>query len=329
MDLFDRGTVEGITRRLLRVLEAVTADPRTRWTRIEVLEAVERQRVLSEWNATAREVPQATLPELFQAQVARTPEATAVVFEDMQLSYGELNGRANRLARELVLQGVGPEKRVALAMPRSAEMIVALLAISKAGAAYVPVDPEYPADRIRFIVQDSAPACVVTMVGAADAFPGVDVPVMAIDAPEVVERISGRPDTDLSDADRGGRLLPRNLAYVIFTSGSTGRPKGTGLEHGGLASLAATQLASLNLGPGCRVLLFASISFDTSVWEVCMALLSGAALVVPTSEERRPGAPLAEFVARQGVTHATLPPAVLSVLPDGGAAVGVDARRRW
>ena len=140
-DLFDRLTVEDITRRLLHVLEAVTTDPQAPVAQIEILDAAERQQLLTEWNDTRREVPQATLPELFQAQVARTPQATAVVFEDTRLSYEEVNGRANRLARELVLQGVGPEKRVALAMPRSAEVIVALLAISKAGAAYVPVDP--------------------------------------------------------------------------------------------------------------------------------------------------------------------------------------------
>ena len=161
-DLFDRVTVEDITRRLLRVLEAVTADPQAPVERIEVLDAAERQRVLSEWNDTAREVPQATLPELFQAQVARTPEATAVVFEDMELSYGELNGRANRLARLLIARGVGPESLVAVVMERSADLVVALLAVVKAGGAYLPVDPGYPADRISYLLTDAAPVLALT-----------------------------------------------------------------------------------------------------------------------------------------------------------------------
>ena len=161
-DLFDRVTVEDITRRLLRVLEAVTADPQAPVDRIEVLDAAERHRILSEWNDTGREVPQATLPELFQAQVARTPEATAVVFEDMQLSYGELNGRANRLARLLIARGVGPESLVAVVMERSADLVVALLAVVKAGGAYLPVDPGYPADRISYLLTDAAPVLALT-----------------------------------------------------------------------------------------------------------------------------------------------------------------------
>ena len=143
-DLFDRVTVEDLTRRLLRVLESVTADPQTPVDHIEVLDPAERCRVLSEWNATARRVPRATLPELFEAQVARTPHATAVVFQDTKLSYGELNVRANRLARLLIGRGVGPESLVAVVMERSADLVVALLAVVKAGGAYLPVDPGLP-----------------------------------------------------------------------------------------------------------------------------------------------------------------------------------------
>ena len=129
---------------------------------IEVLDAAERQRVLTEWNDTGREVPRGTLPELFQAQVARTPEATAVVFEGVQLSYGELNGRANRLARLLIARGVGPESLVAVVMERSADLVVALLAVVKAGGAYLPVDPGYPADRISYLLTDAAPVLALT-----------------------------------------------------------------------------------------------------------------------------------------------------------------------
>ena len=168
-----------------------------------------------------------TLPELFQAQAARTPEAPAVVFGDVTLSYTALNARANRLARYLVLLGAGPERLVAVAMPRSAEMIVAVLAVLKAGAAYVPVDPAYPADRIGFMLADAAPVAVLTTAGVAAGLPR-GLPLLVLDDPETVAVLAGL----------GGENLPaaagsRDLAYVVCTSGSTGRPKGVMVEHAG------------------------------------------------------------------------------------------------
>ncbi|NTI00371.1 AMP-binding protein, partial [Agrobacterium rhizogenes] len=161
-DLFDRETVERLGERLIRLLEAAAADPDRRLGSIELLSTPERHQVLVEWNDTAHEVPQATLPALFEAQVARTPDATALVFEDTRLSYGELNARANRLARHLIDLGVGPETIVGLCLERSVEMVVALLAVLKAGGAYLPLDPDYPADRLAFMVEDAKPLCVLT-----------------------------------------------------------------------------------------------------------------------------------------------------------------------
>jgi len=174
-ELFDRESVEAITRRLVWVLEAVTADPAAPVDRVEILDDAERHRILNEFNDTAREVGQATLPELFQAQVARTPDAVAVVFEGEELTYGELNARSNQLARLLVQRGVGPESLVAIALQRSADLVVALLAVLKAGGAYVPIDPSFPAERVAYMLDDARPVVVVTSQGVQERLPRTEV----------------------------------------------------------------------------------------------------------------------------------------------------------
>ena len=161
-DLFARSSVEAMGRRLVALLEAVVADPSQPIGRIELLEPEERQQILIDWNNTACEVPHTTLPGLFEAQVERSPEAIALVFEESTLSYAELNLQANRLAHLLISRGVGPETLVAIALPRSIEMVVGLLAILKAGAAYLPLDPEYPVERLAYMLQDARPTCVLT-----------------------------------------------------------------------------------------------------------------------------------------------------------------------
>ena len=194
------------TDNLVTALETV---PHTTLDHIEVLDAVERQRLLTEWNDTGREVPQATLPELFQAQVARTPEATAVVFEDTCLSYGELNGRANRLARLLIARGVGPESLVAVVMERSADLVVALLAVVKAGGAYLPVDPGYPADRISYLLTDAAPVLALTDQASAAKVTGAGLPalpVLVLDDPALAAELAGLDGADVTDAERPAAL---------------------------------------------------------------------------------------------------------------------------
>ncbi|WP_157851799.1 AMP-binding protein, partial [Streptomyces monomycini] len=230
-------------------------------------------------------------PELFARQVARTPDATALAFEDTTLTYRELDARANRLAHWLAGQGVGPETRVALVLPRSVELAVALLAVLKAGGAYVPVDPEYPRARRAFILADVAP-------------------VLVLDEGTLPRDLSGHPATG-----PGVRLTPGHAAYVIHTSGSTGVPKGVVVPHAGLAGLAAAQAERFTVTAGSRVLQFASPSFDASVAEICGAWLTGATLVMAPAARLLPGAGLAGLVAEQRVTHATLPPSVLAALP--------------
>jgi amino acid adenylation domain-containing protein len=243
-------------------------------------------------------VGHATLPELFQAQALRTPDAVALTCAQQQLRYHQLNRRANQLAHWLIRHGAGPEQVVAVALPRSPELIVATLAVLKAGAACLPIDPAYPAERISYMLADAKPLLVLDDPD----------PIAAAQRP-------GLADTDPTDADRGAPLTPQSAAYVIYTSGSTGRPKGVVVTHQGIPSLAATQRRRLAVTPTSRILQFSALGFDAYFWELCLALLSGARLVLAPADQLLVGAQLAELVAREKVTHLTLPPTVLAALP--------------
>jgi amino acid adenylation domain-containing protein len=303
-------------RGFVRLLRAALVEPRQPIATLELLTEPERQRVLVEWNSTTRIVPQATLPALFEDQVARTPEATALVFEGARMSYADLNARANGLAHRLVRAGIGPDHVVALASGRSVELVVGLLGIMKAGAAYLPIDTEYPAARIAFMLTDAQPSCLLATDAIAQRLDAVTdsggVPVVVLDQIEATD-ISGRSHhRNPTDADRLRPLCLGSPAYVIYTSGSTGTPKGVVVSHAGLSSLAATQIDRLAIGPGSRVLQFASPGFDAAVAEIVTALLSGAALVIAPPDRLMPGEPLTALVRAAGVTHTTIPPTVLA-----------------
>ncbi|MEU1290557.1 amino acid adenylation domain-containing protein [Kitasatospora sp. NPDC005856] len=332
-DLFDRASVERLAERWVRVLTAVAADPRLPLSAVDVLGGGERQRLLTEWNDTATDVSAGTLPELFEAQVARTPQAVAVAGDGVELSYAELDGRASRLARLLAGRGVGPESVVAVCMGRGADLVVSLLAVLKAGGAYLPVDPGYPADRIAYVLRDANVALVLSSTASASVLPESDVPVLLVDEPSVVAEWAV-PDGRVST----GALSPEHPAYVIYTSGSTGVPKGVAVTHAGAVNLLTVD--GWNTGPGDRVLQFASVGFDAATWELLMALWSGACLVVAPSDRLLPGAGLEQVVARHGVTHLLLPPAVLGVLDasalepvttlfSGGEALGPELVAKW
>ncbi|MFI0819508.1 non-ribosomal peptide synthase/polyketide synthase [Streptomyces sp. NPDC021098] len=321
-DLFDRGTVEAMVARWIRLLEAVCADPHLPIGRADLLNAAERGRVLV--GGADRTNPPDCLPALFERQVARDPGAPAVLAGDEVLTYGELNARANRLAHLLISRGAGPERIVALAFPRSADLIVAVLATLKAGAAYLPLDLNYPAERIAFMLDDARPALLLTggtggaRVPGADGLPRLDLD----DARGSRADLATRPAADPGDTDRAHPLTPAHPAYVLYTSGSTGLPKGVAVTHAGAAALASAHRESLGAGPGSRVLQFASPSFDAAFWELCMALLTGAALVVAPAERLLPGPDLGAVVAEHGVTHLTVPPVALGVMtPDQLAPV--------
>ncbi|BCK68044.1 hypothetical protein Srufu_019970 [Streptomyces libani subsp. rufus] len=293
-DLFDRSTVEGLLARWVRLLEQVVADASLPIGRVELLSEDERGRLLTAWNDTAVDVPEVTMAGLFERQVRRAPDAVAVVRGAQSLSYGELNARANRLAHWLIGQGVGPEERVGVMLPRSVDLAVAALAVLKAGGAYVPIDLDYPAERKEFILADVAP-------------------VLCLDAEALGRDVSGFPDTDPEVEVRMG-----HPSYVIYTSGSTGLPKGVVVTHRGVASLAHIESELLGLSPASRVLQFASPSFDTAFWDMLVAFSCGAALVVP-ERVRLVGEDLRRVLAEGRVTHAFIPPSVVATLPSGAA----------
>jgi hypothetical protein len=242
-DLFDPETPVQIANRLVLVLSAVAADPRASVHAVQILDEQERRRILTGWNDTARAMPPVTLPELFAAQAGRTPDAIAVADGDTGLSYAELNGRANRLAQVLARYGAGPESVVAVLMDRSAGLIIAVLGALKAGAAYLPLDPGYPVERIAFMLADADPACVITASALAGGLPVLDrVPVLVADDPGLAALLDGVAPDPVSDAERVAPLRPGNPAWVIYTSGSTGVPKGVAVSHAGMGSLAAEQL---------------------------------------------------------------------------------------
>ncbi|WP_406383459.1 amino acid adenylation domain-containing protein [Streptomyces sp. NBC_01618] len=319
-DLFDEAAARAVLDRLVRMLTAVAADPGQTVGRLNLLSPAEGDRLLRDYNDGAGDsgVTPATLPELFEAKVAEAPDAPALLFGDAVVSYRELDEQANRLARRLIELGVAPEQFVAVSVPRSIDLIVALWAVIKAGAAYLPLDPEYPVDRLSFMVEDAGPGLLITTTQTAGLLDGLapEVTRLVLDAPGTAEELGTYDGSAVTDAERRAPLTTAHPMYLIYTSGSTGRPKGVVVPHHGLASLVATQAAAVQPGPGSRVLQFASVSFDAGFWDISMGLLSGAALVLAPADELLPGDPLAALVRRHRITHATLPPVALASFPD-------------
>ncbi len=271
-DLFDRADVEALIGRLVRLLEAAVANPEQAVGTIDILAPDERAIILRGWNDTARAIPSATLPELFAAQVARTPDAIAAVHEDERLTYAELDARANQLAHHLRALGVGPEVVVGLCVERSPAMLVGLVGILKAGGAYLPLDPGYPAERLAFMLADAGAPVLVTQSALVDRLPvhGARIVRLDADAPTIAAQPSSAPALALD---------PHNPAYVIYTSGSTGTPKGVVVTHYNIVRL-VRGANYVELTAADVFLHLAPLTFDASTFEIWGALLNGAKLVV-------------------------------------------------
>ena len=327
-----------IIRRMLghlrTLLQGMAANPDEQLGSLPLLTEAEQHQLLIEWNDTAAPyLAHKCAHQLFEDQVERTPDALAVVFEDQRLTYAELNQRANQLAHHLQTLGVQPETLVGICLERSPEMIVSVLAVLKAGGAYLPLDPTYPPERLAFMLEDSGAPVLLTQSHLLERLPTNDARIVCLDSywPAIAQYpISNYQLPITSD----------NLAYVIYTSGSTGQPKGALLQHRGLSNLIYSAVPLLGITGESRVLQFASFSFDASVFEIFMTLAAGAALHLARQETLSSVLDLTRLLQEQAITVVTLPPSLLALLSpeelpalqtiiSAGEACPVEVAARW
>jgi amino acid adenylation domain-containing protein len=337
--LYDPPTAERILGHVGVLLAAVTADPSQRLSALPILTEAEWRREVIEWNDTATELPDVCIHEGFERQVERTPDAVAAELDGETLTYAQLNARANQVARRLRESGAGPEVLLGVAMAPSIERLAVLLAIMKAGSGYVPLDPALPAERLAFMVSDTAmPVIVADEAGAAALEPVLEqahAPAEIVSIDHEWEHLA-----KLESENPGYPVQSSNIAYVIYTSGSTGRPKGVVVEHRHAVNFLLGMLGPWQVGPEDRVLQFASLNFDVSVMDMFMTLLSGARAVLAGKETLMAPPRLADLIRDRKVTFACLPPAVVSLLtgeefPDlrillsAGEELPAELVRRW
>ncbi|MET7457967.1 amino acid adenylation domain-containing protein, partial [Streptomyces sp. NPDC005574] len=336
--VLDRASAERMAENFQTLLTSIVREPSRRISEFALVGGDELA-WLEERNGKVAAVDPATVSELFEAQVGRNPGVPAVIMEDVEVSYARLEAASNRLARVLIESGIGPEKVVALVLPRSTEMVIAVLAVFKAGGVCLPIDPHYPSDRIAFMMADAGPIVAVTVHEWVGTVPEA-VPAVVLDAADTVARLHAQPGRRVTDVDRLGPSHVLDPAYVIYTSGSTGVPKGVAVGHAGLVNLMAAQLDNLMVGEGSRVLQLASPSFDMAFWEFCTALASGATLVVVPDDRLLVGDALSTFIGAHGITHAVVTPGVLETMTAedvpglkylvvGGEACSGELAARW
>ncbi|MBL7513415.1 non-ribosomal peptide synthetase, partial [Frankia nepalensis] len=370
-DLFDPETVEALAGRLRQLVEAALAGPGTRIGSLPVLDPAERARVLVDFNRTDRDVVELTWPAAFEATARRLPDAAAVVCEDVALTYAELDARANRLARLLAARGTRRGDVVAVAVGRSVDLVVALLGVLKAGAAYLPIDLDHPAHRVAFMLSDAGARLVLSTTdraaelstlaaGDSEAGPGAradddgdsghanaNANAKANAVSVAADGVGADGGGGAAERDRAGRRLvllddPATVAalashdpaspgpgtaelclddaaYVIYTSGSTGQPKGVVVTHEGIGSLVATAVDRLGVDERSRVAQFASVGFDVTVFDLCMALCVGGCSVIVPEGRRVAGPELTDYLVEHGATHMILPPSLVAALPPGCA----------
>ncbi|MEM1391734.1 MAG: amino acid adenylation domain-containing protein [Cyanobacteria bacterium P01_H01_bin.150] len=333
-DLFDNTTIKRWLSHFQNLLAEIVENPQLPVGKLPLLSESERNQLLVEWNHTATDYPKdKCIYQLFEEQVEKTPDAVAVVFGDKQLTYQQLNQKANQLAHHLHTLGVKPEVLVGICIERSIEMLVGLLGILKAGGAYVPLDSKYPQERLSYMLADSGVEVLLTQNSLQSSLPNNQARVICLDTHwHEIERNS-QENLDIG-------VNSKNLAYVIYTSGSTGKPKGVAIEHASLCNLALSQINLFDVKPSSRVLQFASFSFDASVSEVFMAITKGATIVFATASELMPGDDLKRTLQQFDITHVTLPPSALAVLPTSefpqlsniivaGEACPVELAKKW
>ncbi|HEV7396496.1 MAG TPA: amino acid adenylation domain-containing protein, partial [Pyrinomonadaceae bacterium] len=337
-DLFEDATIKRMAGHFQTLLQGIVTDPEQRISQLQMLTAAEERQLLLEWNETAREYPRdKCIHQLFEEQVERVPENIALLYADEQVTYRELNSRANQLAHYLKRMGVSADVLVGLMMERSIEMVVGLLGILKAGGAYVPLDPEYPKERLSFMLEDAGVRVLLTQEHLRESLAVSEVREICLDRDwEVIARESRMNLAVESNAE--------NLAYVIYTSGSTGKPKGTMLAHRGVNNCLLWMQDSLQITEKDRVLLKASLSFDASVWELFLPLIVGAGVVVARPGGHRDGAYLIESIIKHEVTTVHSVPSMLPIILDekrlaevssltrvicGGEALPVETAQRF
>ena len=319
-DLYEAATIDRIIGHLETVLRAAVSDPTRKLSQISLLTAAERRLLLARFNDTASKIDRASAAEQFERQAAARPDRPAVVFEGDRLSYGELNRRANQLARLLLERGVGGGTLVGVNLERSLDMVVALLAVQKAGAAYVPFDPRFPADRLQFMLDDSG---IVALIASEDKTAQFDLPLGV----QVINLVAEAAALDaLDQTDLAAKPAPEEVAYVIYTSGSTGRPNGVAVSHGSLANF----LGSMLIQPGLRdtdvIAAVTTISFDIAALELYLPLIVGARIELVSRDVAADGAALARLLSECGATVLQATPTTWRLLIEAGWHAGDDFR---
>jgi len=308
-DLFDETTIERIFNHYATLLGSIVRGDERDIGSLEILGVDERRQLLFDWASSRDEIyDEIFIHELIEAQARSRPDAVALVCENQHLSYEVLNVRANAIALLLIKRGAAPETRIGVCIDRSLDMIAAVLGVLRSGGAYVPMDPSYPGDRLSYIAQDSGIKLLVSNTASLDRAPRKRLPVINVD------KISRRP-ARRRGAEVKPHIEPANLAYLIYTSGSTGLPKGVMVSHGGIVNLLRSQAAAFDLRETDRVIQFSSLSFDASVFEIVMALGTGACLVMAERDKLIPGADMIALLKQENITNLTIPPSVLGALP--------------
>ncbi|MFM6139805.1 MAG: amino acid adenylation domain-containing protein, partial [Sphaerospermopsis kisseleviana] len=310
-DLFAADSIKRMIEHFEVLLTAITQNPQQSVSKLPLMTAREIQQ-LQAWNQTDKYYPQdQTFVTLFEQQAAQTPNNIAVVFEDHSLTYQQLNQKANQLAHYLIHNyQIQPDTLIGISVERSLEMIVGLIGIIKAGGAYLPIDPTYPPERIRFMLEDSGISVLLTQ-----SFLFEQLPLNELEKSLQVICLDGENLAEESIENPLPQSQPHDLAYVIYTSGSTGRPKGVMIEHRGLVNLTLAVDEALQIQPQSRLLQFASFSFDASIWEIATALGAGACLYLAKKETLLPSQEFVNFISDRQISHITIPPSVLSLLP--------------